>query len=171
MKTGTPKRSSIIFLQVAIVLIGSGTLAWMLWEPHLEGVNAQATLFRIYFKDPFLAYVYIASVPFFVALYQTFKLLGRIGQNAVFSQRSVSALRTIKYCAMALVILVAGAEAYFLIMQHDQDDVAGGVAVGLLLMLASVVVATTAAVLEKLLQSAIRIKAKRRISSNVENFT
>jgi hypothetical protein len=62
----------------------------MLWEPHLEGRNAHATLFQIYFNDPFLAYAYMASIAFFVALYQAFKLLGHIARNEVFSQRSVS---------------------------------------------------------------------------------
>ena len=97
------KRSSIygehgrttIFLQVIIVLIGIGALALMLWEPHIEGRNVHATLFEIYFKDPFLAYAYTASIAFFVALYQAFTLLGRVRRNEVFSQRSVKSLRTI----------------------------------------------------------------------------
>src|SRR5260221_3123869 len=97
------KKSSTVFLKVVIVLIGIGAFALMLWEPHLEGRNAHATLFQIYFNDPFLAYAYIASILFFVALYQAFKLLGCIGRNEVFSQRSVKALGTIKYCAMSLV--------------------------------------------------------------------
>ena len=70
------KRSSTIFLQVVVVLMGIGALGIMLWEPHIEGRNAHATLFEIYFKDPFLAYAYIGSIPFFVALYQAFKVLG-----------------------------------------------------------------------------------------------
>ncbi len=49
------KRNSALLLQAAIVLIGIGTLALMLWEPHIEGRNAHATNFEIYFKDPFLA--------------------------------------------------------------------------------------------------------------------
>ena len=63
------KRSSTIFLQVVIVLIGIGALAFLLWEPHVEGVNAHATFFEVYL-DPFIAYAYIGSIPFFVALYQ-----------------------------------------------------------------------------------------------------
>lgn len=55
------KKISTIFLQVVIVLIGIGALALMLWEPHIEGGNVRATLFEIYFKDPFLAYAYTAS--------------------------------------------------------------------------------------------------------------
>ena len=122
------KRSSTIFLRVVIVLIGIGVLALMLWEPHLEGRNVHATLFEIYFKDPFLAYAYIASISFFVALYQAFKLLGYIGQNKVFSPSSVRALRTIKYCAISLVGFIVAAEAYLFIVQRGKDDIAGGVA-------------------------------------------
>jgi hypothetical protein len=48
------KKSSTIFLQVVIVLIGIGALALLLWEPHIEGVNAHATFFEMYF-DPFIA--------------------------------------------------------------------------------------------------------------------
>jgi hypothetical protein len=59
-----------------IVLFGIGVLAFMLWEPHLEGRNVHASLFQIYFKDPFLAYAYVASIPFFVGLYQAINVLG-----------------------------------------------------------------------------------------------
>ena len=86
------KRGSTIFLQVAIVLVGIGVLAFLLWEPHVEGRNVNATLFEIYFKDPFLAYAYIGSIPFFVALYQAFKLLGYIRRNEIFSQRFMRAI-------------------------------------------------------------------------------
>src|SRR4030095_12648211 len=133
------KRSSTIFLQVVIVLIGIGALALMLWEPHLEGRNVHATLFEIYFKDPFLAYAYIASISFFAALYQAFKLLGYIGQNKIFSLNSVKALRTIKYCAISLVGFIVAAEAYFFIAVRGKDDIAGGVAIGLFLIFVSVV--------------------------------
>src|SRR6185369_11814822 len=106
------RRSSIVFLQVVIVLIGIGALALMLWEPHLEGRNAHATLFEIYFKDPFLAYAYTASIAFFVALFQAFTLLGYVGKNKVFSLNSVRALRVIKYCAITQSILIVTGAVY-----------------------------------------------------------
>src|SRR6186997_1597238 len=109
LKAPLMRRSSTAFLQSVIVLIGIGALALMLWEPHLEGRNAHATVFEVYFKDPFLAYAYIASIPFFVALYLGFKVLGYAGQNQVFSQAAVNALRTIKFCAIATIGFVAGA--------------------------------------------------------------
>src|SRR6187549_2702382 len=104
------KQTPIIFLQIVIVLMGIGALALLLWEPHLEGRNAHATLFEIYFKDPFLAYAYIASIAFFVALYQAFKVLGYAGQNKVFSQAAVRSLRTIRFCALAIIGFVAVGE-------------------------------------------------------------
>jgi len=159
------KRGSIIFLQVVIVLVGLGTLALMLWEPHLEGRNAHATLFQIYFNDPFLAYAYIGSIAFFTALYQAFKLLGLTRRNAVFSERSVKALRIIKYCGLTLIAFLLGAEAYFMIVQRGKgEDIAGGVAMGLLMIFVSAIIATAAAVLERTLQSAVDIKSENDLT-------
>jgi di/tricarboxylate transporter len=158
------KRSATIFLQVVVVLIGVIVLALMLWEPHLEGRNAHATTFEIYFKDPFLAYAYTASIAFFVALYQAFTLLGYIGRNQVFSLDSVRALRIIKYCAIALVAMIGAAVAYLFIAVRGKDDIAGGVAMGVLMSFVSVVIATAAAVFERLLQKAVDMKAENDLT-------
>lgn len=143
------KKNLTIFLQAAVLLIGVGVLAFMLWEPHVEGRNAHATLFEIYFKDPFLAYAYIASTPFFAALYQAFTLLGGIRRDSAFSP--AGALRTIKYCGMALVVLITAPLAYLLIVRPG-DDIAGGVAIGLFLLLVSAAIAAAAAVFERRLR-------------------
>ena len=159
LKTSSIKRSSTIILQVVIVLIGIGAIVFLLWEPHIEGRNVHATLFEIYFNDPFLAWAYTASISFFVALYQAFKLLGYIGQNKVFSPSSVRALRTIKYCAKVIVGFIVAAEAYLFIARPG-DDIAGGVFMGLLIIFVSGVIATAAAVFEKTLQSAVEMKSE-----------
>jgi Protein of unknown function (DUF2975) len=158
------KRTPTVFLQLVIVLFGIGALALMLWEPHLEGRNAHATVFEIYFKDPFLAYAYTASIAFFVALYQAFMLLGHIGRNRVFSLDSVRALRTIKYCAIALVVTIGAAVAYLFIAVRGKDDIAGGVAIGLAMIFISLVIATAAAVFEKLLQNAVDMKSENDLT-------
>ena len=149
------KKGPTIFLQVVIVLIGIGALALMLWEPHIEGRNAHATLFEIYFKDPFLAYAYLASMPFFVALYQAFNALKYIGENKAFSQATVKALRTIKFCALAIIGFVAVGELF--IMLGNSDDRAGGVFIGILITFGSVVVAAAAAMFERILQNAVEM--------------
>ena len=157
------KRSSTLILQVVIVLIGIGALALLLWEPHIEGRNAHATLFQIYFNDPFLALVYAGSIPFFVALYQAFKVLRYARQNKVFSPEAVKALRTIKYCAIAIIGFVV-VEETFIMLNHGSDDPAGGVFMGILISFISVVVATVAAMFEKTLQSAVDIKSENDLT-------
>jgi hypothetical protein len=155
-------RSSTVFLQILIVLFGIGALTFMLWEPHLEGRNAHSTVFDVYFKDPFLAYVYIASTAFFVALYQAFKVLGYAGHNQVFSQAAVKALRTIKFCAIAIVGFVMIAEVW--IMYSESDDAAGGVAMGVFLIFGSIVVAAAAAMFERILQNGVAIKSENDLT-------
>src|SRR5213075_1223598 len=109
------KRGSTIFLQIVIVLLGVGVFTFLLWEPQLEGRNVNATQFEVYFKDPFLAYLYLAFIPFFVGLFQRFRLLGYARRDELFSPRSVRALRIIKYCALTIAIFILGAEAYIFI--------------------------------------------------------
>jgi Protein of unknown function (DUF2975) len=156
------KLGATVFLRAVLVLIGIGALAFLLLEPHYEGRNTHATLFAIYFKDPFLAYAYVGSISFFVGLYHAFKVLGYAGRNKEFSPSAVKSVRTIKYCAIALIGFVVGGEVF--IMLHDSDDRAGGVFMGVLIFFASLVVATTAAVLERLLQNAVDIKSENDLT-------
>ena len=151
------KKSSTISLQVVIVLIGIGALAFLLWEPHVEGRNVHATLFEIYFKDPFLAYVYIASIPFFGALYQAFKVLGYAGENKVFSQTTLKALRAIKYCGTAIIGFVAAGEVFIIL--GDSDDRAGGVFMGILITSGAIIIAAAAAMFERIIKNAMDIKS------------
>src|SRR3989344_4443977 len=145
------ERTSTIFLKAVIVLIAICTLAALLWEPHLEGRNAHVTLFAIYFQDPFLAFVYLGSIPFFAALYQAIKILDYVGRNEVFSQHSVRALRTIKYCALMTAGAIVAADAYLMIAASGNDDPAGAVMMGIIATFASLVIATAAAVCETIL--------------------
>lgn len=159
------KRSSTIFLQVVIVLISIGALALLLWEPQIEGVNAHATNFEIYFKDPFLALVYAGSIPFFIALYQAFKLLGYARQNKVFSPEAVKALQKIKYCALAIIGFVVVEEIVIMLMNNgDKDNPGAPIFMGILITFPSIVVATAAAMFERILQNAVDIKSENDLT-------
>ena len=157
------KKGSTIFLQVVIVLIGLGVLAIMIRFPLTEGRAANLDLFSVY-ADPFIIYGYLASIAFFVALYQAFKLLGYIGQNKVFSLGSVKTLRTIKYCAIILGISIVMAVLYIRMSHNTDDDPAGFIAIGILATFVSVVIATLAAVFERTLQSAVDIKSENDLT-------
>jgi hypothetical protein len=156
------KRGSTVFLQIVLVLLSIGVLAFLLWEPHVEGRNRHATLFEVYFKDPFLAYVYFGSIPFFVAIYQAFKVLGYAGQNKVFSPAAVNALRTIKYCAIAIMGFVVFSVVFMPFA--DPDDRPPGVVMRVLVIFFSVVVAAAAAMFERVLQNAVELKSENDLT-------
>ena len=157
------KRSSTIFLQTVIVLIGLVALAVMIRFPLAEGAAINKDLFSIYL-NPFIMCGYIASIPFFVALYQGFKLLRYIGQNKVFSLSSVKTLRTIKYCAIILSASIVMAALYIRIFHDKSDDPAGFIAMCIVTTFISIVIATAAAVFEKLLQNAVDIKSENDLT-------
>lgn len=148
------KKSLAVFVQVIVVLIGISVFVFMLWEPHFEGRNINATVSEVYFNDPFLAYAYVASISFFVGVYKTFKLFGYIGQNKLLSQDSLHALRTIKYCAITLMFFIAAPMAYLFIVRPG-DDIAGGIFMGLLCIAVSGLVASVATRVEKTLQKVV----------------
>ena len=158
------KRAATIFLQIVITLVGLGVLAALLWEPQVEGRNVNATQFEIYFRDPFLAYIYLAFVPFFVGLYQGYMILGYARRGEIFFPRSVRAFRIIKFCALTTAIFIVGALAYIFIFVRGTDDIAGGVAMGVFIILISAIIATAAAVFERTLQNAVDIKSENDLT-------
>ncbi|MFN6203961.1 MAG: DUF2975 domain-containing protein, partial [Acidobacteriota bacterium] len=137
------KRAAIILLQILVVLIGLVVLAFLLWEPHVEGRNVNATLYQIYFNDPFLAYAYFGSLSFFIGLYQLFRVLGYARQGRLLSPQAVRAVRIIKYCALAMLGFVALGEVF--ILNNDSDDRAPAVVMGLFVTICSTVTAIVAA--------------------------
>lgn len=157
------KKGSTLFLKLVLLLIALLVATALLWFPHLEGRNINADLFKIYFTDPVLAYVYISSISFFAALYQAFKLLGLIEKNKAFSQLSVNALRNIKYCAIILsAFAIAGIP--FLFTAAQSDDAPGLVLIGGIFIFACFVIATGAAVFQGLLQNAVDIKSENDLT-------
>src|SRR5947208_16892131 len=96
------KRGSTLFLKVVIIFIAIGVLAGLIWFPQTEGRAANLDLISIY-KDPFIIYIYIGSTPFFVGLYQAFKLLNLIDANKAFSQGAVNTLENMKFASLSLI--------------------------------------------------------------------
>ena len=135
------KRHIALLLQAIVVLVGIGALAFLLWEPHVEGRNAHATPFEIYFKDPFVAYVYVASTPFFLALWRAFGLLGHFRRQGKFTPGTVAALQSIGRCAFAIIGFAAGGVVFIGLFGEPEPP---GFVMGFLIALASGVVALAA---------------------------
>ena len=156
------KKGSTLFLKIVICLIAIGALTWLILFPQLEGRAANLDLISIY-EDPLIIYTYIGATPFFVALFQAFRLLGHVDGNKVFSQSSVNAVRNIKYCAIAFSVFIVLGILYIRLFARG-DDPAGVTALGIFTTFASLVIATAAAVFQRLLQNAVDIKSENDLT-------
>jgi hypothetical protein len=156
------KRGSTLFLKLVILLIAIVVLTWIIVFPKLEGRAKNLDLISIY-SDPFIIYGYIASIPFFVGLYQTFKLLNFIDANKAFSQGAVNTLKNMKFASLSLIGFITLAVFYIRFFAHG-DDPAGPTALGLLASFAAAVIATAAAVFQKLLQNAVDLKSENDLT-------
>ncbi|CAJ1003082.1 MULTISPECIES: DUF2975 domain-containing protein [Bacillales] len=158
------RRGTTLFLKGAVILIGMPVLAMCLFLVP-EIANYAAELYPNIAMMKYLVFIllYATAIPFYVALYQAFKLLSYIDQNKAFSELSVVALQKIKYCAITISILyMAGMPLLYLMA--EADDAPGIIVIGLVLIFASMVIGVFAAVLQKLLQEAIEIKAENDLT-------
>ncbi|HEY4515619.1 MAG TPA: DUF2975 domain-containing protein [Candidatus Paceibacterota bacterium] len=150
------KKGSTFILKVAVIILGAGVLALCIfalpemWEGgSAEFPTASWSLFLI------MIGMYATAVPFFIALWQTLKLLNYIDKNMAFSELSVRALKNIKYCAIAIGVLYMGGVP-LLFPIADADDAPGLVVIGFVIACIPIVIAIFAAVLERLLRDAIK---------------
>lgn len=153
MNNASISRTPAILIRIAILLLAIAVLAFLLVMPNFEGRNATATFLQVYFNDPFLAYVYVGSIPFFVALYHAFALFGDV------TREPAKRLRAIRNCAVTLAAFIAGAEAWIiLIVRRTEEDIAGGVAMGIFAMVVAVAIGVAATMFEK------RVRADRVVT-------
>lgn len=152
----TLNRGSTLFLKVVIFLIAIGVFAGLVWFPQAEGRAANLDLINIY-KDPFIIYIFIGSIPFFIGLYQAFKLLNLIDANKAISQSAINTLKIIKFASLSLIAFIVLALFYIRFFAHG-DDPAGPSGLGIIVSIIVAVFASAAAVSEKQLQKAVNIK-------------
>ncbi|MDQ0059963.1 DUF2975 domain-containing protein [Paenibacillus harenae] len=157
------KRGSTFFLKGVVVLLGLGALAVCIFLlPWIASGDAEAHPEDSYLQYPFLVCSYLLSIPFFAALVQTLKLLSYIDRGQAFSELSVRALRSIKHCGIAIAAFIALGVLF--VMVFIDDDITHIITLGVLFIFASSVIASFAAVLQKVLRDAIRIKIENDLT-------
>jgi len=154
------KRTTIILLQSLIIIFGIVILSFLIRVPLTEGRAVNLDLYHIY-ADPFILFGYIASIPFFVALYKGFKILGYYRQNKIFSLVAVRELKIIKYSAILFSIFILSAGIFIILFHNKEDDPAGFISLCILTTFLSIVVASVAGVFERKLQKEIYNKIEK----------
>lgn len=156
------KRGSTLFLKLAVFLIGTPVLSLSIFGLNWL-VKNPANPEYAHILYPIVIGMYASVIPFFVALYQAFKLLSYIDKNQAFSELSVKALKIIKLCAITIsgvyVVILP-----FVFVVAELDDAPGLIIVGGVPIFGSMVIAVFAAVLQRLLQEAINIKSENDLT-------
>jgi len=158
------KQVSTLFLKLAVIVIGIPVLAICIFAvPEIAAFAAILFPNIAYLKVIVWIYFYITAIPFYLALYEAFKLLSYIDKNKAFSELSVHALKRIKIYAITLSgLYVLGLPIFYWLA--EVDDAPGIIVIGLIIIFASVVIAVFAAVLERLLQEAIDLKSENDLT-------
>lgn len=157
------KRGSTLFLRLVIFILGLAALALCIFGLPSMGRGLANEFPSVAYLQYSILIAYAAALPFFLALYQALKLLSYIDKNKAFSDLSVKALGIIKYSAIAISVLFAGAMPFWFGIA-DSDDAPGVVIVGAFFASAPLVIAVFAALLQKLLNNAIAIKSENDLT-------
>ena len=156
------KRSSTLFLKAAIIFIGLSVLALCLFLLPQIVIEANEAAKRgsdlAYVAYGIVTVMYLTTIPFYIALYQSINLLSYIDRNQAFSELSVTALKKIKNCALTISGLYVIVLPFVYILA-EVDDAPGLILVGMVMVFAPLVIAVFAAVLQRLLKEAIDIKS------------
>lgn len=158
------KRGSTLFLKTVVILMGIPVFALcVIWLPMItRGIVENYPKWE-YVQYPVYVVMYASAVAFYIALYHTWKLLTYIDTNKAFSELSVTALKSIKHCAITISGLYV-LNLPLLYILAEIDDAPGLILLGLIVIFASVVIAVFAAVLQRLLQEAIHIKSENDLT-------
>ena len=164
MNVPSPKRASTFFLKAVLIFIGLIALAlWVFSFPNVWVGTAREWPISPYVLYPGLIGIFATIIPFLFALLQAFRLLQYIDNNNAFSEVSIHAMRNIKFCAVAMSMLYwVGMPLVF--AMADEDDAPGGVAIGAAFASAPLIIATFAAVLQKLVRSALDMKMENDLT-------
>lgn len=158
------KRGSTWFLRAAIGALGIGVLALCIFAlpPAWQAVPDEYPDITYVFYG-ILTAMYVAAVPFFIALYQALLLLNYIDKNTVFSELSARALKRVTYCAVAIsAVYVAILPLLYVWVQ--KDDAPGLMVIGMIISGTSLAVGIFAAVLRRLVQEAVNIKSENDLT-------
>lgn len=150
------KPGSTLFLKIVVGILSVGVLAiisFALWLTYnAEGGGAPD-------YRPLVYGMYAMAIPFLIAQAQAWKLLRLIDRGTAFSDLAVDALKKIKYCGIAISLIVLFGSPLILKLA-EQDDAPGVVLIFLVIAFASAVIATFAALLQKLLKNVVDIKSE-----------
>lgn len=142
-----------LFLKGVIVLMGLIVFALCIFALPSAWQNGPLELPAAHYAIKLIVIgLYATAIPFYIALWHSFKLLKYVEANMAFSEQSAKTLSIVRRSAVGIAVLYIG--GYPLLYPIAQADDAPGIIIfGLIIVCAPVTVALFTFVLERLLRS------------------
>ena len=112
-------------------------------------------------KLPLLLGIYATGIPFFIAIYNTFKLLNFIEKDAAFTMNATNCLDVITKCAISEIALYFGGIVYLDVNDAMQPDI---VLLGLVIIFVAFIIGIFAEILKELLIKVVEIKNENELT-------
>lgn len=158
------KRGSTVFLRLGVSTIGLGVLALCIFLLPLIWTHAYDEWPRHgYAVQVVVAAMYLSAIPFYIGIYNGWRVLSAIDKGQAFSLQPVKALRVIAICA-AVISLVYMLSLPFFYIWADNTDAPGLMMIGLFLAGLPLIIGVAVALLGRLLHEAIAIKTENDLT-------
>lgn len=147
-----------------LILVGAGAGAFLFYGIAIPSIAYEARNGEyLYILYPILVGFFLTSIPYYLGLYQIYKILTYIDSNNAFSDVTVKTLRNIRNCGLAgsVIFLLTLPFIYF---AAELDDAPGLILIGMVFVTAPFAIAVVASVIQKVLQSAIEIKSENELT-------
>lgn len=164
MKVSRLNHTSTLFLRMAVGGISLGILALCIyllpimwaeayreWPQHGYAVRAVVVA------------MYVSTVPFYLGIYNGWRILDAIDAGRAFSLQSVKALRAISYAAASISFVYTLSLPFFYIWA-DNTDAPGLMVIGMFLVGMPLIISVAVGILQRLLAEAVHIKSENDLT-------
>jgi hypothetical protein len=156
------KQKKLAFLKTIIFVVGFIVLSLCVFLlPILARDAAVMNPEYAYLKLPVLLSLYVTAIPFFIALYQTLRLLNYIECKNAFSKVAVNSLGYIKNCAFSIITLYVIGMLSLVILNALHPGIA---IIGIVIIFSTLVISFFAKVLQEILSHVITLQSENDLT-------
>lgn len=156
------KNNYVKFLRAVLLILGVGILVFaIVYLPYFAELAAGYYKELSYLKTPLLIFVYMSAVPFYIALFQGYKICSTIVNNNPFSKENVKSFRIASFSALTVSIMYFTGTGAFVFLKVDRPIL---YIVFTLIGACALVVTLLCEVLSQLLKKAIEISEENELT-------
>lgn len=133
--------------KILTIFCALSVLFGLIWFPQTEGRAENLDLIGIY-SDPFIIFIYLGSLPFFIGLKQYYILMDLDFTDKLYLQKAIIYLKSIKLVSLILICEIAISLIYIRFFLRGEDS-AGPTMIGTIAISIFTIIVITSAYFQK----------------------